>query len=126
MNHTPEETKHYAEVHQIDCIDGWRNKQTQVMNPNVCNILVASDRHFLRQSDKKRFKYQDYEDAHPDWYIPPNKLIKSTLYWKWFICKYETKLFEYYKASSMKYPNAWKNIDKADIEKDLCSAYRLN
>ncbi len=125
IHHTPKETKHYAEVHQQDCIDGWRDKQTQVMNPNVCNILVAGDGQFYRRPDKERFKFKNYQKGHPDWYIPPNTTTKSTLYWKWFTCKYEAQLLKYYNAKAMKYPNAWKNIDKAAIERDLQSVYRL-
>ncbi len=113
-------------MHRIDCINGRSDKQTQVMYPNVCNVLVASDGHFFRGSDKQRFKLKDYQDAYPHWYIPPGKTIKSALYWKWFICKHKAKLLEYYEAKSIKYPIAWQEIDKATIVRDLHSVYRLN
>ncbi len=126
LHHTESEAKHYAEVHQQDCLDGWRDRLTQVMNPNVCNILVAGDGHFFRRSDKRRFKFKDYLDAYPNWYIPQSKTTKSTLYWKRFTVKHESQLLEYYGAKSMKYPNSWKLIDDEAVKRDLHRVYKLN
>ncbi len=129
INHTPDETKHYAEVHQQHIIGERMDKRTQVIYPNVCNMLVASDGHLFKHDqhyDQQYVRFKDYQDAYPDWYIPPDKTTKSTLYWKWFICKYETQLLQYYSLKSIKYPIAWKYIDKEAVEKDLQSVYNLH
>ncbi len=66
-------------------------------------MLVASDGHFFKHDqhiDQQYVRFKDYQDAYPDWHIPPDKTTKSTLYWKWFICKYETQLLQYYWRAS--------------------------
>ena len=89
MEHEVNTQLHRTEVHHIDCLAGWREKQSQIMSTGFCPALVASDREFCK-ADEELHPYKNYRSVYTTWSIPPTVTSKSTLYWKWFVNKSES------------------------------------
>ena len=124
MEHEVSTQQHRTEVHRIDCLAGWREKQSQIMVTGFCPALVASDRHFCK-ADDERHPYKNYRSVYTTWSIPPNVTSKSTLYWKWFVNKYRIQLAEVYKAKLDKVPEGWSEYKWNDVKEDLENVYNI-
>ena len=114
---------HRTEIHRLNCLKGWRFKQSQVMNTGFCPALVVGETSFW-ESDKL-YEYKNYKDVYPDWSITPNLTSKSAIYWRWFITKYRHQLADYYDAKPPQIPDHWKDYSKEDITEDLKAVYNL-
>ena len=124
MEHEVSTQQHRTEVHRIDCLAGWREKQSQIMVTGFCPALVASDRHFCKADDELH-PYKNYRSVYTTWSIPPNVTSKSTLYWKWFVNKYRIQLAEVYKAKPAKVPEGWSEYKWNDVKEDLENIYNI-
>ena len=98
--------KHMTAVHRPACLAKWRNKVTQVMALDFCPSLVASKGSFYYNDDEK-MPYKKYTSIYPEWYIPPDFIAQTSLYWKWFVGMYSDKLAEVYNAKPAFIPRGW-------------------
>ena len=124
MEHEVNTQLHRTEVHRIDCLAGWRDKQSQIMVTGFCPALVASDRQFYK-ANQELHRYKNYRAVYTTWSIPPNLTSKSTLYWKWFVNKYRIQLAEEYKAKPANVPEGWSEYKWNDVKEDLESVYNI-
>ena len=115
---------HRAEVHRMDCLAGFRDKDTRVMTTSVCPALVDGKGSF-RKPDGESHPYKKYKTVHKTWSIPPDVTSKSCSYWKWFVGTYKDQLAEEYDALPAKAPPQWSQIKWSEIKEDLESAYNV-
>ena len=116
--------RHRTEIHRIDCIAGWRYKETSVMSTGFCPALVAGDQSFYKANNELQ-PYKQYISVYPDWFIPPNVTSKCTMYWKWFVSKYHKFLAEEYQAEPANVPDQWSKYDWKTVKEDLLIIYNL-
>ena len=124
MEHEGNTQLHRTEVHRIDCLAGWREKQSQIMATGFCPALVASDRQFYK-ANQELHHYKNYRSVYTTWSIPPNVTSKSTLYWKWFVNKYRIQLAEEYIAKPVNVPEGWSEYEWNDVKEDLENVYNI-
>ena len=115
---------HRAEVHRMDCLAGFREKDTRVMTTNVCPALVDG-RGSFRKPDGESHPYREYKTVCRTWSIPPDVTSKSCSYWKWFVGTYKDQLAKEYDALPAKAPPQWSQIKWLEIKEDLESAYNV-
>ncbi len=70
--------KHQTAVHRLDCLAGWRIKQTQVLATNFCPVEVASDHNFYKSDGVTVHPYREFQEVYPAWSIPPDKTAESS------------------------------------------------
>ena len=115
---------HRTEVHRMDCLAGFKDKDTRVMTTNVCPALVDGKGSF-RKPDGESHPYRKYKTVHNTWSILPDVTSKSCSYWKWFVGTYKDQLAEEYDALPAKTPPQWSQIKWSGIKEDLESAYNV-
>ena len=57
---------HRTQVHRMDCLAGFREKDTKVMTTNVCPALVDGERLFCKP-DGESHPYKEYKTVHKTW-----------------------------------------------------------
>ena len=114
---------HRTEIHRLNCLNGWRMKENQIMATGFCPSLVSSNGKFWKSD--VLYEHKKYKEVYPDWAITPNLTSKSALCWRWFIMKYRQELAEYYEALPAHIPEHWKEYSKEDILEDLKAVYNL-
>ena len=115
---------HRTEIHRIDCIAGWRYKDTLVLSTGFCPSLVAGGESFYK-ANKELQAYKQYRSVYPDWSIPPNVTSKCTMYWKWFVGKYHEHLAAEYHVEPANVPVQWSKYDWNAVKEDLLNIYNL-
>ncbi len=117
--------KHRTAVHRMDCLAGWRHKDSQELGTIFCPVEVTSD-HSFYQSDSHTFHpYKKYQNVYPAWSIPPDKTAESFLYWKWFVSKYPDALTKEFDAKPPRVPPQWCEIEWHDVKANLRDIYKL-
>ncbi|XP_058872173.1 interferon-induced very large GTPase 1-like [Acipenser ruthenus] len=106
---------HSVTFHRPQGISGVKWHKTDNLITDICSSLVGSDCRLLVSEDNI-IPFKNYREAgprHAKWNITPDS--SSQLYWKWFVCHFQTNLEEKY---SMKFnglgeiPDQWKTITK--------------
>uniref|UniRef100_A0A7N8WK72 Interferon-induced very large GTPase 1 n=1 Tax=Mastacembelus armatus TaxID=205130 RepID=A0A7N8WK72_9TELE len=96
-NHSPD--KHNVPFHRPSGIKGWHFKGTVELVIYFCTTNVASDGSFYPHHDSETsipFKqYQTAGEEYSTWQITPDE--SKLKYWKWFVCRFQTQLENYYK-----------------------------
>ena len=95
------------------------------MTTHFCQVSVSSDALSFEISDDKFYPYNDYKTIYPKWEISPDKSSEASLYWKWFIGKYNTQIAEAYNAKPADVPEQWFHIELPEIEQNLYSLYKF-
>ena len=116
---------HRVEIHRVDCLKGYRRTDTQVMTTDFCQECVSSDILKFRHHGKY-YPYKDYKTIYPKWDITPDNSSESSLYWKWFVGKYNKEIAEVYKAKPADVPDQWSAIEWSKVEQYLRSLYNLH
>ncbi|XP_052403627.1 interferon-induced very large GTPase 1-like [Carassius gibelio] len=119
------DTKHIIPFHRPDGLSGWHYRGTQTLTPDFCTTLVASTKSFhpSHKSGKESIPYKDYTSAggvYAEWSITPD--LSELSYWKWFVCRFQKELEEYYKMKFQdqgEIPNEWRNHTKQDAIESL-------
>ena len=115
---------HRTEVHRIDCLAGWTDRDTKVMTNNVCPALVYGEKLF-RMQDGEYHPCKHYKTVYKTWSIPPDVTSRSCSYWKWFVAIYKDRLAEEYDALPSNAPPQWSQIKWSEIKEDLERAYNV-
>ncbi|XP_019222930.1 interferon-induced very large GTPase 1 isoform X2 [Oreochromis niloticus] len=121
-DHSPDD--HSALFHRPDGIKGWHYRDTVEFSIDFCTTNVASDRSFHPRYDSdKTVPYKQYSKAGPEyanWRITPDE--SKLAYWKWFVCRFQNQLEEYYKYKFQgrgEIPCEWKTISQDEAIKSL-------
>ena len=115
---------HSVEIHRVDCLKGYKWKDTRVMTTDFCQVNVSSDMSFAFGG--KFHPYKDYKTIYPKWGITPDKSCEASLYWKSFVGKYYKEIAEVYNAKPADVPKQWSHIEWTEIEQNLHSLYNLS
>jgi len=118
------ECDHRVEIHRVDCLTGYKWKDTKVMTTHFCQVSVSSELLF-RVADDDYHPYKEYKTIYPRWEITPDKSSEASLYWKWFVGKYYKQLAETYQAKPADVPEEWFHIDWPEIEQNLYMLYNF-
>ncbi|XP_063344831.2 interferon-induced very large GTPase 1-like [Pelmatolapia mariae] len=120
--HSPDD--HNAPFHRPKGIKGCHTRGTVEFSINFCTTNIASDGKFYPHHDSEEtVPYKLYRNAGPkfaNWRITPDE--SKLAYWKWFVCRFQKKLEEYYKYKFQgrgKIPTEWKTISKYEAIKSL-------
>ncbi|XP_011476803.2 interferon-induced very large GTPase 1 [Oryzias latipes] len=121
-DHSPE--KHSVPFHRPSGVEGWHRKGTVDLVIDFCTTLVASDRSFYpSRESEKRIPFKQYQTAggkYASWSITADG---STLkYWKWFVCRFQKELEDYYKLKFQgggKIPSEWRKYSKEEALESL-------
>uniref|UniRef100_A0A3Q4H9Q5 VLIG-type G domain-containing protein n=1 Tax=Neolamprologus brichardi TaxID=32507 RepID=A0A3Q4H9Q5_NEOBR len=122
------DTDHSVPFHRPSGIKGWHYRGTVEFSINFCTTNVASDRRFYpRHDSEETVPYKLYRTAGPEyanWRITSDE--SKLAYWKWFVCRFQNKLEEYYKLKFQgrgEIPSEWKTISKNEAIKSLDEMY---
>ncbi|XP_059203419.1 interferon-induced very large GTPase 1-like [Centropristis striata] len=127
-DHSPD--KHNVPFHRPSGIEGWHTRGTVELVTFFCTTLVASERKFYPSHDSdETFPYKQYQsagDKYATWEITPD--ASKLTYWKWFVCRFQKQLEEYYKKKFQgrgEIPSEWRNHSKQEAIESLDDMYNL-
>ena len=126
-NHsTSGKIKHQTQ-HRPQCLGGrnWESDRTMVLD--VCTYSVSdSDARFKTEwSNWKWHRYSKYSELYPEWTIPADKSLESSLYWKWFVGHYSRQIKDYFGRAKTTIPNEWKELKWSEVKEWLQNEYHL-
>ena len=110
--------------HRPGCLGGGRWEDNNTMILDTCTTLVASGSRF-RIRDNKWQPYRKYKDIFPDWSIPADKSLESSLFWKWFVGHYSTEVKELYGRAETEIPDEWRELEWREVQEWLKTEYNL-
>ncbi|XP_065125136.1 interferon-induced very large GTPase 1-like [Paramisgurnus dabryanus] len=114
---------HSVPFHRNIGLNGWHYRGTTNLAINICTSAVASDRSFYPDASDVKCLWKEYRKGGPkyaQWSITPD--LSELPYWKWFVCKFQKNLEEYYKKTyegSRKIPDEWRKYSKEDAIESL-------
>ena len=119
--------KHQTQ-HRPRCLGGRRWEEQNTMVLDVCTYSVSSDsdtRFKTERSEWKWHAYKDYVKIYPEWTIPADKSLESSLFWKWFIGNYSSKVEDFFGHEETEIPSEWKKLKWANVKEWLKKEYHL-
>ena len=118
--------KHQVEQHRPHCTNGVAEMENNVLFLGLCSLLVTGNdadyTHFRPQGDPKRelHPYKKYHNLYPDWAIPADNSIGTSLYWKWLVANYIDELAEYYCCKPCRpIPDTWQKLKWGEVKEEL-------
>nr|XP_055043539.1 interferon-induced very large GTPase 1-like [Misgurnus anguillicaudatus] len=115
---------HSVPFHRSNGLYGLCYRGTTNLSINICTSAVASDRSFYPDSDSDvKCLWKEYRKGGPkyaQWSITPD--LSELPYWKWFVCKFQKNLEEYYKKTfegSGTIPDEWRKYSKKEAIESL-------
>ncbi|XP_065125137.1 interferon-induced very large GTPase 1-like [Paramisgurnus dabryanus] len=115
---------HSVPFHRNVGLYGWHYKGTRNLAINICTSAVASDHSFYPDPNSDVLcLWKEYRKGGPKyakWSITPD--LSELPYWKWFVCKFQKNLEEYYKKTykgSGKIPDEWRKYSKEEAIESL-------
>nr|XP_055049675.1 LOW QUALITY PROTEIN: interferon-induced very large GTPase 1-like [Misgurnus anguillicaudatus] len=114
---------HSVPFHRNIGLNGWAYRGTTNLCINICTSAVASDKSFYPDESDVRCLWKEYRKAGPEyaqWSITPD--LSELPYWKWFVCKFQKNLEEYYKKTyegDGKIPDEWRKYSKEEAIESL-------
>ena len=125
-NEHDSEIKHRTAIHRPSNLASWRNSKTQVMVVDFCPALVSSKGTFkCQKTNDQPHPYKDYQTIYPDWAIPADVTSQDSLYWKWFVAKYNDDIARHYNAKPPSIPSQWLGVTKETLKKHLDDVHHL-
>lgn len=118
-------------------ISGGRYQNNTILSPHTCSVLISSENRFANDDTKDLqvsifrkllnlimygdalyehnvLPFKKYQVVYDTWHIDGDDSLETSLYWKWFVVKYRSKLEEYYNAKFQYVPTCWESISKQD------------
>ena len=93
---------------------------------DICTQSVASDTKFMNKDTKGKYHpYKKFIQLYPDWNIPADKSLESSLFWKWFIGHYSTDIEESFGYATTVIPGEWKEIKWREVAAWLKEEYKI-
>ena len=118
--------KHQTQ-HRPRCLGGrsWEEDKTMVLD--VCTYSVSDSNTNFRteHTEWKWHAYKEYSKIYPEWIIPADKSLESSLYWKWFIGNYSSKVEDFFGHEHTKIPEEWTKVRWAEVKEWLKREYQL-
>ena len=113
--------QHGALQHRPLGVIGFKWRKTNELVTHNCQSVKKSD---LRQSlDEKIFVSPNEENKdEKDWKITSDSNMQSSLYWKWFMNKFNKELADHFKAKPGQLPSEWADITWEDAKKSLSTS----
>ncbi|XP_065125135.1 interferon-induced very large GTPase 1-like isoform X2 [Paramisgurnus dabryanus] len=114
---------HSVPFHRNIGLNGWHHRGTTNLSINICTSAVASDQSFYPDASDVKCLWKEYRKGGPKyakWSITPD--LSELPYWKWFVCKFQKNLEEYYKKTyegSGKIPDEWRKYSKEEAIEGL-------
>ena len=113
--------------HRPKCLGGmhWENDRTMVLE--VCTYSL-SDSHTVFKTERSNWKqhsYSKYSVFYPEWTIPADKTLESSLYWKWFIGHYSRQIEDLFGRAITTIPNEWKELKWSEVKEWLQNEYHM-
>ncbi|KAG7326062.1 hypothetical protein KOW79_010987 [Hemibagrus wyckioides] len=115
---------HSVPFHRVDGINGWHYRGTTNLCSSFCTTLVQSDTSFYPGHDTDvSVPYKSYRTAggvYATWSITPDNSL--LVYWKWFVCRFQTELEKYYEKIFEGYgeiPRDWRRFTKEQAIESL-------
>ncbi|KAL1277382.1 hypothetical protein QQF64_024055, partial [Cirrhinus molitorella] len=110
---------HSVSFHRVNGINGINYWHTTYLSVQICTSAVAnSDLKLVLYSDSTIIPWREYRRAGgvcADWSITPD--LSELPYWKWFVCRFQKDLEEYYSKTFEgcgKIPDEWNKFSKQD------------
>ncbi|XP_048040612.1 interferon-induced very large GTPase 1-like [Megalobrama amblycephala] len=121
-NHTGD---HSVPFHRNIGLNGWFYKGTTNLAIQICTSAVASTNTYFypSASSSNAFPWRNYRSAggvYAVWSITPD--LSELPYWKWFVCRFQKDLENYYKKTFQGYgniPNEWRRYSKQEAVESL-------
>ena len=102
----------------------WEADNSMVLE--VCTFYIASNAKFKNEHTKGTWKpIKKYSEIYPQWSIPADKSLTSSLYWKWFIGNFSHEVSVTFGADTSNIPQEWKKIKWGEVKKWLEEEYML-
>ncbi|XP_048019863.1 interferon-induced very large GTPase 1-like [Megalobrama amblycephala] len=121
-DHDPQ--PHSVSFHRINGLNGWHKRGTQDLSAQFCTTLVSSTKRFYPSHDSEEsIPYKDYRRAggvYAEWSITPD--LSELSYWKWFVCRFQKKLENYYNKKFQGHgeiPAEWRKHSRQDAIESL-------
>nr|XP_055043536.1 interferon-induced very large GTPase 1-like [Misgurnus anguillicaudatus] len=115
---------HSVPFHRNIGLNGWHYKGTRNLAINICTSAVASDLSFYPDPDSDVLcLWKEYRKGGPEyaqWSITPD--LSELPYWKWFVCRFQKNLEEYYKKTfkgNGRIPIEWKKYSEEEAIESL-------
>ena len=119
------EVKHNTQ-HRPECLGNARWKIDNTMVMDICTSSVASDYNFSNSdTNEQPHPYRKYKEKYPDWNIPPDNSLESSLFWKWFVGHYPTAIEKYFGRAKTKIPDEWQELEWRKVKQWLTKEYNL-
>ena len=127
-NHSTSGNIKHKTQHRPRCLGGrhWESDRTMVLE--VCTYSVFPDSNIKFQTEGavwKRHPYTKYSELCLEWTIPADKSLESSLYWKWFIGHYSSKVEHFFGHAKTTIPNEWKELKWSEVKEWLQKEYHL-
>ena len=102
----------------------WVKDNTAILD--TCTYLVSTNCNFRNAATEEKYHpYKDYRDIYSDWFIQADKSFESSLYWKWFIGHYSTRIEEFFHFAKTDIPGEWKCLQWRKVREWLITEYKL-
>ncbi|KAK7159774.1 hypothetical protein R3I94_005954 [Phoxinus phoxinus] len=114
---------HCVPFHRNIGLNGWFYSETTNLAVEICTTAVASDQYFYPNSSEDTVLWKEYRKGGPEyvnWSITPDH--SELPYWKWFVCRFQEDLEEYYSKTFQgdgQIPDEWKKYTKKDALESL-------
>ena len=122
-NHT---VPHSISLHLPQCLGGWMRSRSKKMVVETCNILVASGEKFYYDVDGERkcHSYSRFQELQKfsSWTITPDSSLEASLYWKWFLAKYTSKVAQRYQMKEAEIPDPRKSFTLEQAKESIKQA----
>ena len=102
----------------------WIEDESPILD--VCTNLVSTICNFRNaDTNGKHHLYKKYKQIYPDWLIPADKSFEASLYWKWFIAQYSTRIKDLFHFKKIEIPEGWKKLNWMTVRQWLLTEYKI-
>ena len=113
-------SKKHSTSYCPQCLNKYRWIENKESILDICTFVVATNANFKNKVTRgKLHPYTRYYDYYPSWIIPVDKSFEASLYWKWFLGNYYSKIKEEYGHAETEIPHEWKIIKWRNVEEQL-------
>ncbi|XP_051519619.1 interferon-induced very large GTPase 1-like [Myxocyprinus asiaticus] len=118
--------EHFASVHRPQGIGRYRWIESEMLIPDICSSLVASEQKFrCKDTGYQFYPFKEYRKFYPDWKIQSDASIEATDFWKYIFARYNTKFAEKYNAKPANVPVSWHKISASQAKRSLEETFEL-
>ena len=126
-NHSTSGNIKHKTQHRPQCLGGrqWESDRTMVLDVCTYSVSDSNVRFKTERSNWNWHPFSKYTKLYPEWTIPADKSLESSLYWKWFIGHYSSEIEDYFGRAKTTIPNEWKQLKWSEVKEWLQNEYHL-